>query len=66
MFGPRIRGFRPRSDVPYTKIMAAVVGIISGVYIFSEPLELAAKDVEREKGGCARPPGGAAAGGGAR
>lgn len=48
LFGPRLRGFRPRSEVNYFKFMPVVIGLLSGYYIFGEPLELAAKDVEKE------------------
>jgi hypothetical protein len=49
--GPGLRGFRPRSESNYLHLMGAALGVATGVYIFSEPLHEASKEVQREKAG---------------
>lgn len=45
-----LRGFRPRSETSYMRAFAVALGVATGFYIFTQPLEEAAKDVARERG----------------
>lgn len=47
LFGPpRLRGFRGRSDTSHINLMAAGLGIMTGCYIFGEPLRSVMADYE--------------------
>ncbi len=57
-----LRGFRPRSETNYLRTFAVALGVATGLYIWSEPLQEAANDVALEKGaadgGCPKKAGG--------
>lgn len=46
-----LRGFRPRSETNYMRMFAVGLGVATGFYIFGPPIQEAAGDVARERGG---------------
>ena len=63
-----LRGFRPRSETSYMRTFAVALGVATGLYIWSEPLQEASGDVALEKGagGCPQKAAGVEASGGGK